>query len=100
MKTELPPLCPGTEDFFKDVLGEVCYDDHAARMCVPLDELRGRSRIIIGRVEACAWQDRAKRYGKVRGDRAWFTPPWLDARRVEMECLENADAWREWEKEK
>jgi len=86
-----PPLCPGT----KDRLGTALTKNGPIWILYAGSQL---DQILFCRDQACAWQDRARRYARVRGDREWFTRPWLDARRMEMECLDNADAWREWER--
>ena len=69
-----PPLCPGTEG--------LCLDGNG--------DLRGDyRRVWMARYQACAWMDRAKN-GDFKGH---------DMALQEMQCNDNARAWREWERQ-
>ena len=81
-----PKIHDSTTDLFHELDGEVAYDDPHAQMLLPLDELEGISRLIVARLERCAWMDEAMELGLKPDSSTQFAC-----------ALANADAWRVWE---
>ena len=92
-----PPFCPKTKELVAvNEDGYVAWFDGISSW---LDSQYRNERRFLARYQACAWADRALRWGKLwlrgsawsdRGDRFL-----CETRR----CKENARAWRAWERE-
>jgi hypothetical protein len=99
-------LCPKTkETFHKDeVYLDVVFMGSITE--VTMTSFDPSDRRFIGRYQFCAWMDRAERWASVRcgryGSYANLNEGVAFAERClerEEECRQNAEAWREWEKE-
>jgi hypothetical protein len=108
-----PPLCPKTEDTFFPLEDDLGTDDPHIHVVAGADCLRlfpndPWQRRLVARYQTCAWMDRAERWYKVNryflekyGWDQYGVTHWLSQESNELciECEQNAEKWRQWERD-
>lgn len=98
-----PPLCKGTKQSFSgNAYGVVVFFDKEGYEV--LASFCPEERPFIARYQACAWQDRAKRWLKLSDvyyDKSigqdYAHEKWALCNEAYNQCSANAEMWREWE---